>query len=145
MPIEEGDKYRLGKITFKNNKAVPNVNALRSLFPLKDGDIFARDKVAKGLENLRKAYGQLRYINFTSVPGTTFDDEKKLAFLEIDVDEGSRFYCRPISFPGTTTTLAKASTPNWPLEEANIHNTPLWKLTLPPSPHFTDTVPSTPH
>src|SRR6202020_2456209 len=58
MPIEEGDRYRLGKITFKNNKAIPNTAVLRSLFPMKDGEIFSREKVAKGLENLRKAYGE---------------------------------------------------------------------------------------
>jgi len=63
MPIEEGDKYRLGKITFKNNKAISNTAALRSLFPLKDGDVFSRDKIAKGLEALRKAYGEYGYIN----------------------------------------------------------------------------------
>jgi outer membrane protein insertion porin family len=34
MPVEEGDKYRLGKITFKNNKAITNVAGLRALFPL---------------------------------------------------------------------------------------------------------------
>ncbi len=33
MPIEEGDKYRLGKITFKNNKAITNTAALRSSDP----------------------------------------------------------------------------------------------------------------
>jgi outer membrane protein insertion porin family len=68
MPIEEGDRYTLGGITFKNNKAVSNVKALRGLFPIKDGDIFSKDKVGKGLENLRKAYGEQGYINFTSVP-----------------------------------------------------------------------------
>ena len=80
MPIEEGDKYRLGKITFKNNKAITNTAALRSLFPLKDGDIFSREKIAKGLEDLRKAYGEYGYINYTGVPNTTFDDDKKLAY-----------------------------------------------------------------
>jgi outer membrane protein insertion porin family len=43
MPIDEGDKYRLGKITFKNNKFLSNTAALRNLFPLKDGDIFSRE------------------------------------------------------------------------------------------------------
>jgi len=61
MPIEEGDQYRLGEITFKNNKAVPNTKALRSLFAIRDGDIFSREKIAKGLENLRKAYTELGY------------------------------------------------------------------------------------
>src|SRR5438552_14495958 len=59
IPIEEGDQYRLGGITFKNNKAVRNVKALRAQFPFNDGEIFNRDKMIKGLESLRKAYGQL--------------------------------------------------------------------------------------
>src|SRR5258708_9940875 len=38
MPIDEGDKSRLGKITVKNNKAASNGNALHSLCPLSDRD-----------------------------------------------------------------------------------------------------------
>ena len=49
------EQYRLGGITFSGNKEVTNVKALRSLFPMKDGDIFSREKVAKGLENLDRA------------------------------------------------------------------------------------------
>jgi outer membrane protein insertion porin family len=130
MPIEEGDRYRLGKITFKNNKAISNVNALRSLFPLKDGDIFSREKIAKGLENLRKAYGEYGYINYTAVPNTTFDDDKKLAFLEIDVDEGKQFYVRRIEFQGNTTTRDKVIRRELALEEGGIYNSRLWELSL---------------
>ena len=77
IPVEEGEQYRLGGITFKNNKAITNTKGLRGLFPIKDGDIFDRDKVAKGLENLRKAYAnrlhQL-YVRFRTPP----DEAKKL-------------------------------------------------------------------
>ncbi len=130
MPIDEGDKYRLGKITFKNNKAISNVAALRALFPLKDGDVFSRDKIAKGLENLRKAYGQYGYINYTGVPSTTFDDDKKLAYLEIDVDEGKQFYVRRIEFVGNTTTRDKVIRRELALEEGGIYNSRLWELSL---------------
>jgi outer membrane protein insertion porin family len=130
MPIEEGDRYRLGKITFKNNKFLSNSNALRSLFPLKDGDIFSRDKIAKGLENLRKAYGEYGYINYTGVPSTTFDDEKKLANLEIDIDEGKQFYVRRIEFQGNTTTRDKVIRRELALEEGGIYNSHLWELSL---------------
>ncbi len=130
MPIEEGDRYHLGKITFKGNKAITNTAALRSLFPLKDGDVFSREKIAKGLENLRKAYGQIGYINFTSVPSTTFDDDKKLAFLEIDVDEGKQFYVRRIEFTGNTTTRDKVIRRELLLEEGGIYDSHLWELSL---------------
>jgi outer membrane protein insertion porin family len=130
MPIEEGDRYRLGTITFKNNKAVADQKALRSLFAIKDGDIFSREKVAKGLENLRKAYGELGYINFTSVPDTKFDDEKKIVNLEIDVDEGKQFYVRRIEFQGNTTTRDKVIRREIALEEGQIYNSRLWELSL---------------
>ncbi|HYM76795.1 MAG TPA: outer membrane protein assembly factor BamA [Candidatus Dormibacteraeota bacterium] len=130
MPIDEGDRYRLGKITFKNNKFLPNNAALRGLFPLKDGDIFSREKIAKGLENLRKAYGEYGYINYTGVPSTTFDDEKKLANLEIDIDEGKQFYVRRIEFQGNTTTRDKVIRRELALEEGGVYNSRLWELSL---------------
>ena len=130
MPIEEGDRYKLGEITFKNNKAVTKAAALRSLFPIKDGDIFSREKIAKGLENLRKAYEELGYIKFTSIPNTTFDEDKKLVFLDIDVDEGKQFYVRRIEFTGNTTTRDKVIRREIALEEGQVYNSRLWDLSL---------------
>ena len=130
IPIEEGEQYRLGAITFKNNKAVNNVKALRGLFPLKDGEILNREKIAKGLENLRKAYGQLGYINFTSIPNTTFDEDKKLVFLDVDVDEGKQFYVRRIEFAGNTTTRDKVIRREIALEEGQVYDQHLWELSL---------------
>jgi outer membrane protein insertion porin family len=130
IPIEEGDRYRLGTITFKNNKAISNNAALRSLFAMKDGEIFSREKIAKGLENLRKAYGEAGYINFTSVPDTKFDDEKKIVNLEIDVDEGKQFNVRRIEFQGNTTTRDKVIRREIALEEGQVYNSRLWELSL---------------
>jgi outer membrane protein insertion porin family len=130
MPIEEGERYHLGAITFKNNKAISNNAALRNLFPMKDGDIFSREKIAKGLENLRKAYGEAGYINFTSVPDTKFDDEKKTVNLEVDVDEGKQFYVRRIEFRGNTTTRDKVIRREIALEEGQIYNSRYWELSL---------------
>ena len=130
MPIEEGERYKLASITFKNNKAITNSKALRGLFPIKDGDIFSREKIGKGLENLRKAYGEFGYINFTSVPDTKFDDEKKLINLEIDVDEGKQFYVRRIEFQGNTTTRDKVIRREVALEEGSVYNSRLWEFSL---------------
>jgi len=130
MVIDEGERYILGGITFKNNKAVQNVKALRAIFPIKDGDVFNKEKVAKGLENLRKAYGELGYINFTSIPDTRFDDDKKLIYLDIDVDEGKQFYVRRIEFQGNTTTRDKVIRREVALEEGSVYNSRLWEMSL---------------
>jgi len=130
MPIDEGDKYTLAKIDFKHNQAVKDTRPLRALFPIKDGEVFSREKISKGLENLRKAYGELGYINFTSVPDTKFDDEKKLIFLDIDMDEGKQYYVRRIEFQGNTTTRDKVIRREIALEEGQVYNNRLWELSL---------------
>ncbi len=130
IPVEEGERYRLAAITFTNNKAVRNTEALRRLFPMKDGDIFNTEMVRKGLKNLRDAYGELGYINFTSVPDTRINDENHTITLAIDVDEGKPFYVRRIEFQGNTTTRDKVIRRELALEEGNIYNSKLWELSL---------------
>jgi outer membrane protein insertion porin family len=130
VPITEGDKYRLGTITFKGGKAITNTRLLRAQFPIKDGDIFNRESIAKGLENLRKAYGELGYINFSAVPETNVDDDKKVVSLDVDLDEGKQFYVRRIEFTGNTTTRDKVIRRELALEEGQIYNSRLWEFSL---------------
>jgi len=130
VPVEEGDRYRLGTITFTGGKAITNTKALRAQFPIKDGDIFNRESIAKGLENLRKAYGTLGFINFSAVPQTSIDEGKKQVSLAIDLDEGKAFMVRRIEFTGNTTTRDKVIRRELALEEGNVYNSHLWELSL---------------
>jgi outer membrane protein insertion porin family len=130
MPIEEGARYKLAKITFSGGKAVTNMEALRRMFPMKDGDVFSTALVRKGLENLRKAYGELGYINFSPVPTTEADDEKKLITMNIDLDEGKSYSIRRIEFQGNTTTRDKVIRRELAVEEGGVYNTRLWELSI---------------
>jgi outer membrane protein insertion porin family len=124
--IEEGHRYRLGQITFKNNKAITNAAALRNLFPIKDGDIFDREAISKGLNNLGKAYGQLGHINFTSIPNTTINEDAQTISLDIDVDEGKQFSIRSIDIEGADAQVLKDLT----LVPGQIYNQRLVELFL---------------
>jgi len=130
MPIEEGDRYRLGTITFTGNKAVSNAKALRATFAVKDGDWFNATLVGKGLENLKKAYGQLGYINFGAIPKPVFDDQKKTVSLEIDIDEGKPFYISRIEFEGNTITRDRVIRRELMVDEGNVYNSQLWEYSL---------------
>jgi outer membrane protein insertion porin family len=130
MPIEEGGRYRLGSITFTGNKAVVNEKALRATFAIKDGDWFSATVVSKGLENLKKAYGQLGYINFGAIPKLTYDDQKKTASLIIDIDEGKPFYVSRIEFQGNTITRDRVIRRELLLEEGQVYNSQLWEYSL---------------
>jgi outer membrane translocation and assembly module TamA len=116
--IDAGPRYRLGHIIFKDNHAIRDTKAIRDLFPIKDGDTFDPKPIAKGLENLRYTYTELGYINFTSIPSPTFDDAKKLSFLEVDVDEGKKFYISSIDILGADPQVLK----DLPLKPGEVYN-----------------------
>lgn len=130
MPVDEGQQYRLGTITFTGNKRVTNVKALRALFKLKDGQIFDATLIGKGLENMRKAYGQLGYINFTAVPTPHIDEAKKTVSLNIDIDEGKPYYVSRIEFRGNTTTRDTVIRRELLLEEGQVYNSQLWDTSI---------------
>ena len=130
MPIEEGARYKLGSITFTGNKAVSNAKALRSTFAVKDGEWFNATLVGKGLENLKKAYGQLGYTNFGAIPKPIFDEDKKTVSLQIDIDEGKPYYVSRIEFTGNTITRDKVIRRELMLDEGSVYNSQLWEYSL---------------
>jgi outer membrane protein insertion porin family len=130
MPVEEGDRYRLGSITFTGNKAVKNEKALRATFAVKDGEWFNATMIAKGLENLKKAYGAMGFINFGAIPKPVFDDQKRTVSLNIDIDEGKPFYVSRIEFQGNTVTRDKVIRRELMLEEGQVYNSQLWEYSL---------------
>jgi len=130
MPVEEGDRYRLGGITFKGNQHYTNVKALRAQFAQKDGEYFNATMFSKGLEQLRKAYGEGGYINFVGTPVPRIDEANKQIFLDIDIDEGKPFYVSRIEFTGNSITRDKVIRRELMLEEGQVYNSRLWELSI---------------
>ena len=130
MPVEEGERYRLAGITFTGNVHTPNVKALRAQFSQKDGEYFNRTQFSKGLDQLRKAYGGLGYINMVGNPVPKIDDVNKTITLNIDIDEGKPFYVSRIEFTGNTITRDKVIRRELLLEEGQIYNSQLWETSI---------------
>jgi outer membrane protein insertion porin family len=130
MPIEEGARYHLGTITFTGNKAITNQRALRATFGINDGDWFNATLISKGLDNLKKAYGQLGFINFGAIPKPVFDEQKKTVSLQIDIDEGKQFYVSRIEFTGNTITRDRVIRRELMLDEGQVYNSQAWEYSL---------------
>jgi len=130
MPLEEGERYRLKKITFKNNKAIANTEKLRALFPIKDGDVFDTHLIHKGIENLGKAYGTIGYISFSAVPTTDIDDENKHITRNFEVEEGKPYFIRRIEFQGNTTTRDRVIRRQLLVQEGQTYNSQLWDISI---------------
>ena len=130
MPVEEGERYRLGSITFTGNTHLNNTKALRAQFNIKDGDWFNATLIGKGLDNLKKAYGQLGYINFGAIPKPVYDDQKHTVSFQIDIDEGKQFYVSRIEFQGNTITRDRVIRRELLLDEGQVYNSQLWEYSL---------------
>jgi outer membrane protein insertion porin family len=130
MPVEEGARYKLAGINFTGNAHVPNVKALRAQFAQKDGEWFNATMFSKGLDQLRKSYGSLGYINMVANPVPVPDEAKKTITLNIDIEEGKPFYVSRIEFTGNTITRDKVIRRELLLEEGQIYNSQRWELSI---------------
>src|SRR5205085_1254921 len=78
IAIEEGERFHMGTLKIVSSdpdKALSlKVDALKTAFPLKQGDIFSTEKVRKALETYGKIYGEYGFIDFTPEPETEVDD-----------------------------------------------------------------------
>ena len=97
---------------------------------MKDGEYFNATLFGKGLEQLRKAYGEGGYINMVGTPTPRVDEAKKLVYLNIDVDEGKPFYVSRIEFTGNTITRDKVIRREILVEEGQVYNSRLVDLSL---------------
>ncbi len=136
IPIEEGERYRMGKLFFRNADAEKGESLtikreyLQQVFPLKEGDIFATDKVRKALEDYRKLYGEFGYIDFTAIPLTDVDDQTKTINLTLEFDEQKQFFVRHIEFAGNVTTRDKVIRRELLLDEGDLFNNRLWEISI---------------
>src|SRR5229473_8187287 len=134
IPIEEGERYRMG--TLKIVSADPDkalslkVDALRSIFPLKEGDILAVDKLRKSLKNYTDAYGQYGFIDFTAEPEFDINDDAKRINITLKFDEQKQYYVRRIDFSGNTTTRDKVIRRELLLDEGQLFNKRAWEVSI---------------
>jgi len=130
MDIEEGERYRLAAIKFTGNTGMANPKALRAIFNIKDGSVFNATAFRKGLDNLRKAYSQDGYIDFSAIPTPSFDDANHTVTWTIDCDEGKQFTVSRIEFQGNTVTRDFVIRRELLLQEGQVYNSHLWELSL---------------
>jgi len=118
--VSEGPQYRLTKITFANNRAVP-AEELREAFPLKLGARMERGRIASGLESLRKLYGTRGYLDFFSIPATTFGSNAT-AELSVTVEEGPQYHMGKLDIVTDRDATAARLRAAWKLGEGDVYD-----------------------
>ncbi len=134
IPIEEGSKYRMGELFIRGSNPEKHLffrhAYLKSIFPLKPGDVFDAGLVRKSFKEYTKLYGAWGFINFTATPSFDINEQKKIINLTLTFDQGKQYYIRRINFSGNTTTRDKVIRRELLLNEGDLFNNHLWDLSL---------------
>ena len=131
MTVAEGDKYFLRNFNFVGMKLfrTPDLIA-RQVFRMAPGDVFSTEKMQKGLDELRKLYGNFGYIDFVPTPDPEVVPGKDQVDLTIDVDEGHQFFVRRIDFQGNTTTRDKVIRREMLIDEGDLYSRQLFDTSI---------------
>jgi outer membrane protein insertion porin family len=130
ITVEEGKLYHLNNIMFTGVKFFRTPEALMTpLFGMSKGDVFSTAKLRKGLENMRKLYGDFGFIDFVAEPSFDPQPDGKMD-MSLSVDEGHQFFVRRIDFTGNTTTRDKVIRRQLLIDEGQIFNNRLWELSI---------------
>lgn len=131
MVLSEGDKYFLRNFNFVGMKLfrTPDLIA-RQVFGMAPGDTFSTERLQKGLDNLRKLYGDFGYIDFVPSPDPEPVPGKDQIDLTIDVDEGHQFFVRRIDFQGNSTTRDKVIRRELLIDEGDLFSNRLWETSI---------------
>ena len=131
LTMEEGLKYKLHSISFTGVKFFRTPEALmRPLFGMGQGDVFSTAKLRKGIENMRKLYGEFGFIDFVAEPSFDPDTKNGTVDMSLSVDEGKQFFVRRIDFSGNNTTRDKVIRRELLIDEGDMFNTRLWNVSI---------------
>lgn len=119
-------QFRLGAVNFRNAAYFP-IHELRDRIPLEEGEVFIRDKVAEGLENLRLLYDSEGFINYTGVPEMQVNDQNAVIDLTISVDEGKQFRLRRIDVLGVDLRTAEQMRNELSMKPGDLYRSQAWE------------------
>ncbi|HEX8070092.1 MAG TPA: outer membrane protein assembly factor BamA [Pyrinomonadaceae bacterium] len=127
IPIVEGKLYRLGDLKIAGN-SIFSEERIRAVLGLKPGDVASGERVYKAFyEDLKKAYGNNGFIQYSAEPEPTFRDnpsnaKEGIVDYVITIDEGKQFTLRRLEFSGNTFTRDYVLRREIVLNEGDIYN-----------------------
>ena len=86
LPVEEGQRYYLGKLDFTGVKLFRSNEFLARLFQMQLGDPFSTEKLRNGIKNLTKVYANFGYIDYVGEPEIDIEPNSNKIDLTMNVD-----------------------------------------------------------
>jgi len=112
IPIDEGQRYRVGTFKFEGNKIIDS-KFIEPQYKLKVGDWYSDKPIRNGLVKSREMYGSLGYFEFTGFPdlepvaaaeGPIAGPATPTVNVTMRMTEGEQYFVNRLTFAGNTTT-----------------------------------------
>jgi outer membrane protein insertion porin family len=121
--IEEGERYRFGKIDVTNQIKAVAVDDLKPLVTVAQGDWYNADQVDKTIAALTDALGNRGYAFVDIQPRVKRNADTRTIDVTFEIKEGPRVYVERIDITGNVRTLDKVIRREFRLVEGDAFNT----------------------
>lgn len=101
--INKGTQYKVGNVSIANNKRFPT-EKLCTLLKIKEGDVFSPLLIDESEDALRKAYGELGYLDSFAEAERKSNIATGAIDLQFIVHESEKVYVESIKIQGNTKT-----------------------------------------
>ena len=120
--INEGERYRIGKIDVSSQLRNLTGEELRPDIELDEGDWYDGDAVGRSVDALERDVHDRGYAFVEVKPRIDKDTEKHIISISFDVGEGPRVYVERIDIVGNTRTKDKVIRREFRLAEGDPYN-----------------------
>ena len=121
--VEEGERYKFGKIGIETELRDLNPEALRNRLTTASGDWYNAEEVENSITNLTNAVGDLQYAFVDIQPRIVRNREQRTIDVVYDIGEGPRVFVDRIDITGNVRTLDKVIRREMLLVEGDPFNT----------------------
>jgi outer membrane protein insertion porin family len=120
--VDEGAKYKFGKLTVKTELKKLNANILEILLPIKEGQLYRADKIEAAVDQLTFAAGAAGFAFVDIRPRYTANRQTHTVDVVFEVKEGPRVYIERIDIIGNTQTLDPVIRQELRIAEGDAYN-----------------------
>jgi outer membrane protein insertion porin family len=121
--IEEGQRYKFGKIDVASRLPDLNLDAIRSVVTTQTGEWYDADEIDKSIDALTDEVGRYGYAFIDIRPQAQRRRNERLVDVTYEIGEGPRVYVGRIEIQGNTRTLDKVIRREFRLVEGDAFNT----------------------
>ena len=120
--VSEGAKYKFGRLRVTTDLKRLNGAVLAQLLPIKEGQIYAGDKIEQSVDALTFAAGAAGFAFVDIRPRYTANRDTHTVDVTFDVREGPRVYVERIDIIGNTTTIDPVIRREMRIAEGDAYN-----------------------